>query len=173
MIGGAGRDVLTGGTGADLFVLDPPDGRTLSLANLITDFEVGIDHLRLPGGISFDDLTFAHGDPANGAPVGQRLLIFATTSISSASGRKPPVKHAVPKNSSLIPVIRELKWGARSRPFVDRLKVKQTGHPQRLRPTAASGASGVSGLAKSYRNDTGAGNQARPIDPAVSRHRCP
>ncbi|MFT4055048.1 MAG: Ig-like domain-containing protein [Novosphingobium sp.] len=76
LIGGAGRDVLTGGDGADLFVLDAPNGQTLSMADLVTDFQVGTDHLRLPGGISFEDVTVAQGNPGtNGGAATDSLII--------------------------------------------------------------------------------------------------
>ncbi|MEE4453563.1 Ig-like domain-containing protein [Novosphingobium resinovorum] len=80
LIGGAGRDVLTGGDGADLFVLDAPDGQTLSMTDLVTDFQIGTDHLRLPGGISFEDVTIAQGNPAgNGAAASDSLVIHAAS----------------------------------------------------------------------------------------------
>lgn len=52
--GGRGNDVLTGGQGADTFeFLHIPDGH-----NIITDFEVGIDHIFLSDfPRSFEDLT--------------------------------------------------------------------------------------------------------------------
>ncbi|AOR80889.1 Ig-like domain-containing protein [Novosphingobium resinovorum] len=76
LIGGAGRDVLTGGDGADLFVLDAPDGQALSMADLVTDFQIGTDHLRLPGGISFEDVTIAQGNPGtNGGAATDSLII--------------------------------------------------------------------------------------------------
>ncbi|WP_022684134.1 Ig-like domain-containing protein [Sphingobium bisphenolivorans] len=74
--GGAGRDVLTGGAGADLFILEAPHGQTLSVADLITDFQQGVDHLRLPGSLTFASLQIVQGDPAtNGASVSDSLLI--------------------------------------------------------------------------------------------------
>ncbi|MET0241742.1 MAG: Ig-like domain-containing protein [Sphingobium sp.] len=80
LIGGAGRDVLTGGDGADLFVLDAPGGQTLSLADLVTDFQLGTDHLRLPGGLSFADLTVAQGDGSTtGGAASDSLIIHAPT----------------------------------------------------------------------------------------------
>ena len=80
LIGGAGKDVLTGGNGEDLFVLDAPGGQALSLADLITDFAQGKDHLQLTGGISFADLTIAQGDPAtNGAATGEALVIHSAS----------------------------------------------------------------------------------------------
>lgn len=79
LIGGAGRDVLTGGDGADLFVLDAPGGQTLSMADLVTDFQVGTDHLRLPGGISFNDLTIAQGSGGAGGATSDSLIIHAAT----------------------------------------------------------------------------------------------
>lgn len=75
----AGHDVLTGGAGADLFVLDAPGGQTLSMADLVTDFQAGTDHLRLPGGISFDDLTIAQGDGGAAGAASDSLVIHAPT----------------------------------------------------------------------------------------------
>ncbi|MBB3927098.1 hypothetical protein GGR43_002821 [Sphingobium jiangsuense] len=80
LIGGAGRDVLTGGEGADLFVLDAPGGQSLSMADLITDFQAGTDHFRLPGGIQFGDLTIVQGDPgSNGAAAGDSLIVYTAS----------------------------------------------------------------------------------------------
>ena len=59
LIGGAfGTDHLTGGAGADLFVfLTANDSLAIKAADVITDFEVGIDHIDLsavaPGGLAF------------------------------------------------------------------------------------------------------------------------
>jgi hypothetical protein len=79
--GGTGADVLTGGPGADIFVIDPPAGQTLSLADVITDFQPGIDHLDLPGSLTFAGLTIAQGNPGtNGGDATETLL------IASASG---------------------------------------------------------------------------------------
>ncbi len=52
--GGAGNDTLTGGSGADVFVFNTlaADG-----ADIVTDFELGIDTLELAGS-TYADLTF-------------------------------------------------------------------------------------------------------------------
>ncbi len=55
VIGGdKGDDIITGGTGADKF-----DFRTGFGDDIITDFEDGIDLIRLRGGLTFEDLTIA------------------------------------------------------------------------------------------------------------------
>lgn len=52
--GGIGNDTLVGGAGRDTFVLGPRPG-----VDTIADFEVGIDKLRLTGGLSPDQLTLS------------------------------------------------------------------------------------------------------------------
>ncbi|MEM1169299.1 MAG: DUF6851 domain-containing protein [Cyanobacteria bacterium P01_H01_bin.35] len=49
-----GDDIITGGTGADMF-----DFRSDYGNDIITDFEDGIDLIRLRGGLEFEDLTIA------------------------------------------------------------------------------------------------------------------
>lgn len=73
--GGPGADILTGGAGADLFILEAPHGQALSATDLITDFQIGVDHLQLSGGISFASLTIVQGDASNGAPASDSLII--------------------------------------------------------------------------------------------------
>ncbi|WP_327754525.1 Ig-like domain-containing protein (plasmid) [Sphingobium sp. SJ10-10] len=74
--GGAGTDTLTGGAGADLFILEAPHGQTLSVADLITDFQAGVDHLRLPDSMTFASLQIVQGDPtANGGGSSESLII--------------------------------------------------------------------------------------------------
>ncbi|GAB4459608.1 MAG: hypothetical protein OHK0037_05330 [Elainellaceae cyanobacterium] len=51
--GGIGNDTLVGGAGRDTFVLGVRPG-----VDAIADFEVGLDKLRLTGGLSPDQLTF-------------------------------------------------------------------------------------------------------------------
>ncbi|MFC3712792.1 hypothetical protein ACFOMD_09440 [Sphingoaurantiacus capsulatus] len=62
LTGGAGYDVLTGGDGADRFVLGDEAGGSIELADLITDFELGSDHIEIGGGLTFADLTITDGD---------------------------------------------------------------------------------------------------------------
>jgi len=58
--GGAGADTLTGGTGGDLFVLAPGDGgSSLAKADVITDFEDGVDRIGLAGGLQFSSLSIS------------------------------------------------------------------------------------------------------------------
>ncbi|WP_094673535.1 hypothetical protein [Hydrocoleum sp. CS-953] len=49
-----GDDIITGGTGADMFDFRPDYGN-----DIITDFEDGIDLIRLRSGLEFEDLTIA------------------------------------------------------------------------------------------------------------------
>lgn len=58
LAGGGGADKLTGGEGADIFAFERGDGGdALSLADLITDFEEGVDKIGLADGLVFSDLT--------------------------------------------------------------------------------------------------------------------
>ena len=52
LLGGAGNDTLYGNTGADTFILTPENS-----LDTIVDFEDSTDNLRLPGNLSFEDLT--------------------------------------------------------------------------------------------------------------------
>ncbi|MBI5910171.1 MAG: hypothetical protein HY848_09495 [Betaproteobacteria bacterium] len=64
--GGPGHDTLTGRGGQDIFVLRAGDGgATLQLADLITDFQDGIDRLGLAGSLTYVDLKIAQGTGAN------------------------------------------------------------------------------------------------------------
>ncbi|MEM9217104.1 MAG: DUF4347 domain-containing protein [Cyanobacteria bacterium P01_F01_bin.150] len=53
LIGGRGDDTLIGGAGNDIFVLKKGDG-----TDLIRDFNIGTDLIRLQGSLSFGDLSF-------------------------------------------------------------------------------------------------------------------
>ena len=58
LIGGIGRDILNGGSGIDTFIFKPGDGgATKSDADVIEDFQIGIDKIGLTD-INFDQLTF-------------------------------------------------------------------------------------------------------------------
>src|SRR5262249_18199091 len=57
LAGGRGDDVLTGGTGADTFVFGKSGG-----ADTVTDFELGVDHLRLDDDLSIKSVTTADVD---------------------------------------------------------------------------------------------------------------
>jgi Ca2+-binding RTX toxin-like protein len=52
LYGDTGNDTLTGGAGADKFILTAGKG-----SDIITDFEDGIDSLVLGGGLQFSQLT--------------------------------------------------------------------------------------------------------------------
>jgi Ca2+-binding RTX toxin-like protein len=64
--GGTGKDTLTGGDAIDTFVIRIGDGSTTLVdADVITDFEDGIDVIGLDDGLSFDDLIIAQGEDSN------------------------------------------------------------------------------------------------------------
>ena len=54
--GGAGRDTLTGAAGSDIFSFDYDEGSIE--ADIITDFEVGIDRLEFVQGFETDEQDF-------------------------------------------------------------------------------------------------------------------
>jgi Ca2+-binding RTX toxin-like protein len=61
-----GADTLAGGAGQDTFVLRPGDGgSSLSLADLITDYQDGTDSIGLGGGLAYAGLTIAQGTGAH------------------------------------------------------------------------------------------------------------
>ena len=60
LVGGAGNDELTGGNGDDTFVFHTD---TATGHDTITDFEDGIDTIRLNGTVAFDDLTISAAGP--------------------------------------------------------------------------------------------------------------
>ncbi len=62
LIGGLGADDLTGGAGADTFVIAEGDGgATVALADVIADFQNGSDLIGLAGGLTFADLSIDQG----------------------------------------------------------------------------------------------------------------
>lgn len=69
LIDGAGRDQLFGGAGADVF-----DLVTDGAVDVIKDFEVGIDRIRLAG-LTFDDLVFFDEAP------GQVRITYSTDAV--------------------------------------------------------------------------------------------
>ena len=52
LTGGTGNDILTGGSGSDTFIFAAGDG-----TDIITDFNVGLDYIRLPVGMTFGDVS--------------------------------------------------------------------------------------------------------------------
>jgi hypothetical protein len=106
IIGGAGNDILsgdrnfdtlTGGAGADEFIM-PSSGEN---RDLITDFQPGVDKLRLPDGVAFTDLQIR--DSAGNAEIvrnGQVLTVLNGVVASSITtndfigeiGETPPVE---------------------------------------------------------------------------------
>lgn len=85
LFGDHGSDVLTGGQGRDTFVLsgelirDNTTGLVTFLGGLdtITDFELGIDLIQLPNGVTFNDLSFQDIN-------GNAVLILRESGISIA-----------------------------------------------------------------------------------------
>jgi Ca2+-binding RTX toxin-like protein len=85
--GGSGSDKLTGGLGADLFVID-----NLAGSDTITDFVSGIDHLRLDSsalGLGGDDIDASVHASRGGFSTGEELVLFtarmATASTANAA----------------------------------------------------------------------------------------
>lgn len=58
LLGGAGMDILTGGSGKDIFYFSNGDGtiENLLFSDIITDFQNGVDLLKLYDGLTFSDL---------------------------------------------------------------------------------------------------------------------
>ena len=90
--GGAGADRLVGGAGADSFVFAAGDGgTTLDAADMLYDFEDGIDQIGLAGGLDFADLAISQGngiDTATGNTVigsssREYLVVLLNTNISA------------------------------------------------------------------------------------------
>ncbi|MBI3096424.1 MAG: M10 family metallopeptidase C-terminal domain-containing protein, partial [Rhodocyclales bacterium] len=91
--GGSGADRLVGGAGADVFVFAAGDGgATLAAADMLYDFEDGIDRIALAGGLEFADLTFSQGNgtdtSANNTVIhtgnGEYLAVLLGTSAITA-----------------------------------------------------------------------------------------
>ncbi|MDZ4254018.1 MAG: hypothetical protein U1A72_15720, partial [Sulfuritalea sp.] len=101
LLGGAGADVLQGGTGADrlvggaggdVFVFAAGDGgSTLAGADILYDFEDGIDRIALAGGLDFAGLVISQGNGTDtaasstviGTSNGEYLAVLLSTSSSS------------------------------------------------------------------------------------------
>ena len=63
IIGSLGTDTLTGGGDADTFLYALGDGGSdIALADVITDFEDGLDQFGLLGGLTFEDLEISSSD---------------------------------------------------------------------------------------------------------------
>ncbi|MCM2306611.1 MAG: hypothetical protein NDI91_03960 [Sulfuritalea sp.] len=104
LLGGAGADVLNGGTGADrlvggagpdVFVFAAGDGGAgLAAADMLYDFEDGIDRIALAGGLDFSDLTISQGNGTDtaasntvvGTSSGEYLVVLLHTSASAITG---------------------------------------------------------------------------------------
>ncbi|MFH1871886.1 MAG: calcium-binding protein, partial [Pseudomonadota bacterium] len=83
---------LVGGVGADVFVFAAGDGgASLAAADMLYDFEDGIDRIALAGGLDFADLTINQGngiDTAAGNTVigtngGEYLVVLLNVSPGS------------------------------------------------------------------------------------------
>jgi len=60
--GGDGKDSLYGGNGSDIFIGRPGDGSSgFTGANIIYDFENGVDKIRLEDGLNFSNLSITQG----------------------------------------------------------------------------------------------------------------
>ncbi|MCM2307985.1 MAG: hypothetical protein NDI91_11055 [Sulfuritalea sp.] len=93
--GGTGLDRLVGGAGADVFIFAAGDGGSnLAGADMLYDFEDGIDRVALAGGLSFTDLTISQGDGTDTADSntvirtssGEYLVVLLHTSTSAITG---------------------------------------------------------------------------------------
>lgn len=103
LTGGDGIDTLTGGEDGDVFVLESGRG-----GDIITDFEVGIDLMQLPDGVSFNGIRL-QSSGTNGqntlildAITGQQLAQVnnvRTTSLTSANF----IDQGVPNNPNSDP----------------------------------------------------------------------
>ncbi|WP_310451427.1 calcium-binding protein [Sulfuritalea sp.] len=90
--GGTGADRLVGGAGADVFVFAAGDGgASLTAADMLYDFEDGIDRIALTGGLDFADLAISQGNGADtaagntviGTDSGEYLAVLLNTSAST------------------------------------------------------------------------------------------
>ncbi len=93
--GGTGADRLVGGAGADVFVFAAGDGGTsLAAADMLYDFEDGIDRIALAGGLDFANLTITQGDGTDtaagntviGTSSGEYLAVLLNTSTGTITG---------------------------------------------------------------------------------------
>jgi VCBS repeat-containing protein len=88
LMGGTGADTLAGGTGSDLFFFAAGDGGlTLSGADMIQDFEDGIDRIVLTGGMNFASLSISQSG-ANTilqAGTGEYLAVLLNTQLANVT----------------------------------------------------------------------------------------
>ena len=101
LIGGAGQDTLTGGAGADIFVLAPGDG-----ANTIADFQDGIDRIDVSGYGGYSSIgQLAAGAKVTFADGGYVILTGVQASSLSAAdfiGLPVPMPAEAPKGDWLL-----------------------------------------------------------------------
>ena len=70
--GGDGKDRLYGGNGSDIFIGRSGDGSSgFTGANIIYDFEDGVDKIRLEGDLSFSNVSIAQGTQGSFSVGGQ------------------------------------------------------------------------------------------------------
>jgi Ca2+-binding RTX toxin-like protein len=87
--GGQDKDFLTGGLGADTFILSSRDGNiNPDLADVITDYQDGVDRLRLKDRLTFANLQIIQGTNQYGADTfiqnnGQILAILQGVNSST------------------------------------------------------------------------------------------
>ena len=66
LFSGSGTDKMIGGDGSDKFLFSAFDGATqTSLADIVSDFQVGVDVIGLIGDLSYDQLTIEQGTSEN------------------------------------------------------------------------------------------------------------
>jgi len=81
IIGSIGTDTLTGGGDADTFLFALGDGGpNLALADVITDWEDGIDQISLAGGLTFEDLEISNSNGDAVIAAGAEVLAVVNNS---------------------------------------------------------------------------------------------
>ncbi|MFB2836956.1 M10 family metallopeptidase [Floridanema evergladense] len=91
--GGRGTDILTGGDGSDIFIFALGDGsKNLAAANVITDFQPGVDKIGLSLGLPSSSIAITQGTGANAVntlisvpSTGEYLAILRNLPASSVS----------------------------------------------------------------------------------------
>ena len=79
LVGGKGSDLLAGGDGADLFVF--ADLSQLNETDTVLDFQVGVDHLYLAGGLSVGSITEKLGSTYISLSNGEHILLSRVTGV--------------------------------------------------------------------------------------------
>jgi len=162
LFGDLGADRLFGGAGRDLFVVGRVTGETtrttggplLTEADIIEDFQDGIDAIGLAGGLTFANLSITEGTGVlAGSTIIQDTLTGATpeflavirgvapTSISEADftttiGTLPPVPPVTGPVASISPVTTTIQEG----PVADGAVAGSTGNPTTFTVTLSTAA---------------------------------